>query len=68
MLVVHNLEGLIPTSLLPLDELEKECHGDEENIDGWLLFWGSTSQNITLGEVLYFHLQTLTIKGCRFAS
>ena len=36
MLVVPNLEGLLPTPLLPLEELEKEHHGDEENIDGWL--------------------------------
>jgi hypothetical protein len=34
MLVVSNLEGLLPTSLLPSEELEKERHGDEENIDG----------------------------------
>ena len=36
MLVVLNLEGLLPTPLLPSEELEKECHGDEENIDTWL--------------------------------
>jgi hypothetical protein len=36
MPVVPNLEGLLPMLLLPPDELEKECHGDEENIDGWL--------------------------------
>jgi hypothetical protein len=36
MLVVPNLEGLLPTSLLPLEELGKERHGDEENISGWL--------------------------------
>jgi hypothetical protein len=36
MLVVPNLEGLLPTPLLPLEELEKERHGDEENIDSWL--------------------------------
>ena len=36
MPVVPNLEGLLPTPLLPLEELEKERHGDEENIDGWL--------------------------------
>ena len=36
MPVVPNLEGLLPTPLLPLEELEKECHGNEENIDGWL--------------------------------
>ena len=36
MLVVPNLEGLLPTPLLLLEELEKERHGDEENIDGWL--------------------------------
>ena len=31
-----NLEGLIPSSVLPLEKLKNECHGDEENIDGWL--------------------------------
>jgi hypothetical protein len=36
MLVVPNLEGLLPMLLLPPEELEKERHGDEENIDGWL--------------------------------
>ena len=36
MLVVPNLEGLLPTPLLPPEELEKERHGNEENIDGWL--------------------------------
>ena len=36
MSVVPNLEGLLPTPLLPLEELEKEHHDDEENIDGWL--------------------------------
>ena len=36
MLVVPNLEGLFPTPLLLLEELEKEHHSDEENIDGWL--------------------------------
>jgi hypothetical protein len=36
MPVVPNLEGLLPTPLLPPKELEKECHGDEENIDSWL--------------------------------
>ena len=36
MPVVPNLEGLLPTPLLPLEELEKERHGDQENIDGWL--------------------------------
>jgi hypothetical protein len=36
MPVVPNIEGLLPTPLLPLEELEKERHGDEENIDGWL--------------------------------
>ena len=36
MLVVPNLEGLFQTPLLPLEELGKEHHGDEENIDGWL--------------------------------
>jgi hypothetical protein len=35
MPVVPNLEGLLLMLLLPPDELEKECHGDEENIDGW---------------------------------
>jgi len=30
MPVVPNLEGLLPTPLLPLDELDKERHGDEE--------------------------------------
>jgi hypothetical protein len=36
MPVVPNFEGLLPTPLLLLEELEKERHGDEENIDGWL--------------------------------
>ena len=36
MPVVPNLEGLLPTPLLPLEVLEMESHGDEENIDGWL--------------------------------
>jgi hypothetical protein len=36
MPIVPNLEGLFPTPLLPPEELEKERHGDEENIDGWL--------------------------------
>jgi hypothetical protein len=36
MSVVPNLEGLLPTPLPPPEELEKERHGDEENIDGWL--------------------------------
>ena len=36
MLVVPNLEGLLPMPLLPLEELEKEHHGNEENKDGWL--------------------------------
>ena len=36
MLVVPNLEGVHPTPLLLSVELEKERHGDEENIDGWL--------------------------------
>jgi hypothetical protein len=36
MPVVPNIEGLLPTPLLPLEELEKEHHGDEENIEGWL--------------------------------
>ena len=36
MPVVPNLEGLLPTPLLPPEELEKERYGDEENIDGWL--------------------------------
>jgi hypothetical protein len=36
MPVIPNLEGLLLTPLLPQEELEKECHGDEENIDDWL--------------------------------
>jgi hypothetical protein len=36
MPVVPNLEGLLPIPLSPLEELEKEHHGDEENMDGWL--------------------------------
>jgi hypothetical protein len=36
MPVVPNLEGLLPMPLLSPEELEKERHGDEENIDGWL--------------------------------
>jgi len=36
MPVIPNLEGLLPTLLLPPEELEKERHGDEENKDGWL--------------------------------
>jgi hypothetical protein len=36
MSVVPNLEGLLPMPLLPLEELGKECHGDEENIASWL--------------------------------
>jgi hypothetical protein len=36
MPVVPNLECLLPTLLLSLEELEKENHGDEKNIDGWL--------------------------------
>jgi hypothetical protein len=36
MPVVPNLEGLLPMLLLSPEELEKERHGDEENIDGWL--------------------------------
>ena len=36
MPVVPNLEGLLPTPLLQLKELEKERHGDEENIASWL--------------------------------
>jgi hypothetical protein len=36
MPVVPNLEGLLPTPLLLPEELEKERHGDEENIDSWL--------------------------------
>ena len=36
MLVVPNLEGLLPTPLLLSKKLEKERHDDEENIDGWL--------------------------------
>ena len=39
MLVVPNLEGLLPIQLLPLEELEKERHCDEENIDGWLKYF-----------------------------
>jgi hypothetical protein len=34
MPVVPNFESLLPTPLLLLEELEKERHGDEENIDG----------------------------------
>jgi hypothetical protein len=30
MQVESNLEGLLPTPLLPLEELDKEHHGDEE--------------------------------------
>ena len=37
MPVVPNLEGLLPTPLLPQEEFEKERHGDEENIAGWLM-------------------------------
>jgi hypothetical protein len=36
MLVVPNLEDLLPMPLLPPEKLEKERHGDEENIDSWL--------------------------------
>jgi hypothetical protein len=36
MPVLPNLEGLLPTPPLLLEELEEECHGDKENIDGWL--------------------------------
>ena len=36
MPVVPNLEGLLQTPLLPSEELEKERHGNEENIAGWL--------------------------------
>ena len=36
MPVVPNLEGLLPMSLLPPKELEKERHGNEEKKDGWL--------------------------------
>jgi hypothetical protein len=36
MPVVPNLEGTLPRPLLPLEELEKERHGDEENIAGCL--------------------------------
>jgi hypothetical protein len=36
MPIVPNLEGLLPMPLLPPEELEKELHGNEENIDGWL--------------------------------
>ena len=34
MLVVPNLEGLLPMLLPSPEELEKERHGDEKN--GWL--------------------------------
>jgi len=34
MPIVSNLEGLLPTPPLPEEKLEKERHGDEENIDG----------------------------------
>jgi hypothetical protein len=30
MPVIPNLEGLLPAPLLPSEELDKECHGDEE--------------------------------------
>jgi hypothetical protein len=30
MPVVPNLEGLLPMPLFPLEELDKQCHGDEE--------------------------------------
>ena len=36
MPVVPNLEVLLPAPLLPQEELEKESHGDEENIDDCL--------------------------------
>jgi hypothetical protein len=36
MPVVPNLEGLLLTSLLPPEELEKEHYGNEENIAGCL--------------------------------
>jgi hypothetical protein len=36
MPVVPNFEGILPTPLLPPEELEKENHGDEENIEAWL--------------------------------
>jgi hypothetical protein len=36
MPVVPNLEGLLPSLLLLPEEIEKELHGDEENIEGWL--------------------------------
>ena len=35
MLIVPNLEGLLPTPLLPPEELEKEHHGHEEKYK-WL--------------------------------
>jgi hypothetical protein len=36
MSLIPQLEGLLPMSLLPLEELEKKRHGNEENIAGWL--------------------------------
>ena len=36
MPVVPNLKGLLPMPPLLVEELDKGCHGDEENIDGWL--------------------------------
>jgi hypothetical protein len=36
MPIVPNLEGLLPMLLSPSKELEKERHGDEENVDCWL--------------------------------
>jgi len=36
MPIVPTLEGLLPMPPLLLEELEKERHGDEENIAGWL--------------------------------
>jgi hypothetical protein len=36
MPVIPNLEGLLPAPLLPLEELDKERHGDEEKKDGWI--------------------------------
>jgi hypothetical protein len=35
MPIVPNLEGLLPMLLSSPEEMEKEHHGDEENIDGW---------------------------------
>jgi hypothetical protein len=36
MQVVPNLDGLLPTTLLLSEELDKERHGNEEKKDGWL--------------------------------